>query len=31
MMRVYSDTRSFIDYKTIETYLVSEYYIKSKK
>ena len=27
--QVYSDTRSFLDYKTIEPYLVEEYHIKS--
>jgi hypothetical protein len=27
--QVYSDTRSFLDYKTIEPFLVEEYYIKS--
>jgi hypothetical protein len=25
MLKVYTDTKSFLDYKTIETYLVSEY------
>jgi hypothetical protein len=29
MLRVYLDTQSFIDYKTISTYLVSEIHIKS--
>ncbi len=29
MIRVYFDTQSFLDYKTIETYLVSEMHIKS--
>ena len=29
MIRVYFDTQSFLDYKTIETYLVSEMPIKS--
>jgi hypothetical protein len=30
MLKVYTDTKSFLDYKTIETYLVSEYWLKSK-
>ena len=30
MLRVYTDTKSFLDYKTIKTYLVSEYHLKSK-
>jgi hypothetical protein len=29
MLSVYSDVKSFIDYSSIESYLVSEYYIKS--
>lgn len=29
MLRVYFDTKSFLDYKTIETYLVTEVHIKS--
>ncbi len=29
MWQVYSDTKSFLDYKTIETYLATEVYIKS--
>lgn len=29
MWLVYSDTNSFLDYKKIETYLISEYHIKS--
>lgn len=29
MISVYTDTKSFIDYGTIETYLTAEYYIKS--
>jgi len=29
MIRVYSDTKSFIDYRTMETYLAAEYHIKS--
>lgn len=29
MWQVYSDTRSFLDYGTIETYLVREYHLKS--
>jgi hypothetical protein len=29
MVKVYSDTKSFIDYKTIEPYLAMEYYVKS--
>jgi len=29
MIKVYSDTKSFLDYKTIETYMVREYYIIS--
>lgn len=29
MLHVYSDTKSFLDYKTIEPYLVAEYHIKS--
>jgi hypothetical protein len=29
MWQVYSDSSSFINYKTIETYLISEYHIKS--
>ena len=29
MMHVYTDTKSFIDYSTIETYLVAEYHLKS--
>lgn len=29
MLKVYSDVRSFIDYPSIESYLVSEYYINS--
>ena len=29
MLQVYADTKSFLDYKTIETYLVSEYHLKS--
>jgi hypothetical protein len=29
MWQVYSDTRSFLDYGSIETYLVQEYYLKS--
>ncbi len=29
MIKVYSDTRSFIDYDTIEPYLVSEFIVKS--
>jgi len=28
MIHVYTDTRSFLDYKTIEPYLVAEYHIK---
>jgi hypothetical protein len=31
MINVYRDTNSFLDYKTIEPYFVSEYHIKSKK
>jgi len=27
MLKVYTDTRSFLDYKTIETYLVAEYIV----
>lgn len=30
MLKVYTDTKSFLDYKTIETYLVGEYWLKSK-
>lgn len=30
MIHVYTDTKSFLDYKTIETYLVQEYWLKSK-
>ncbi len=29
MINVYRDTNSFLDYKTIETYLVAEYHLKS--
>lgn len=29
MIKVYRDTKSFIDYKTIEPYLVKEYHLKS--
>lgn len=29
MLEVYTDTKSFLDYKTIETWLVREYHIKS--
>ena len=29
MLKVYSDVRSFIDYSSIESYLVSEYFLKS--
>jgi hypothetical protein len=29
MMAVYMDTKSFLDYKTIETYLTKEYFFKS--
>lgn len=29
MLKVYTDTKSFLDYKTIETYLVAEYVLKS--
>jgi hypothetical protein len=29
MLMVYSDTKSFIDYPTMETYLVAEYHVKS--
>lgn len=29
MLQVYTDTKSFLDYKTIETYLVAEYHLKS--
>ncbi len=29
MMHVYSDTKSFLDYGTIETYLVAEYHLKN--
>ena len=29
MLKVYTDTKSFLDYKTIETYLVAEYHITS--
>lgn len=29
MISVYTDTNSFLDYKTIETYLVTEYYVKT--
>jgi hypothetical protein len=29
MIRVYTDTSSFLDYRTIETYLVREYWIQS--
>lgn len=29
MLQVYTDTRSFLDYKTIEPYLVGEYHLKS--
>jgi hypothetical protein len=29
MIRVYTDTNSFLDYRTIETYLVREYWIQS--
>lgn len=29
MLRVYFDTKSFLDYKTIETYLATEIWIKS--
>ncbi len=29
MIQVYTDTKSFLDYKTIEPYLVTEYHIKS--
>ena len=28
-LEVFIDTRSFLDYKTIETYLAQEYHIKS--
>jgi hypothetical protein len=31
MFNVYRDTNSFLDYKTIEPYFVSEYHLKSKK
>lgn len=31
MIRVYLDVKSFLDYSSIEPYLVSEYYIKHKK
>lgn len=30
MITVYADTKSFIDYATMETYLAAEYHIKSK-
>ena len=30
MITVYADTKSFIDYGTMETYLAAEYHIKSK-
>ena len=30
MITVYADTKSFIDYSTMETYLAAEYHIKSK-
>lgn len=30
MMHVFTDTRSFLDYKTIEPYLVVEYHLKSQ-
>lgn len=30
MINVYTDTRSFLDYKTIEPYFVAEYWLKSK-
>jgi hypothetical protein len=30
MMEVYKDTKSFLDYGTIETYLVREYHVRSK-
>jgi hypothetical protein len=29
MINVYRDTSSFLDYKTIETYLTAEYWVKS--
>jgi len=29
MISVYTDTKSFLDYGTIETYLTAEYHIKS--
>ena len=29
MVKTYFDVKSFIDYKSIETYLVAEYQIKS--
>ena len=29
MLKVYTDTKSFLDYKTIETYLAMEYHIRS--
>jgi hypothetical protein len=31
MMSVYKDVRSFLDYQTIETYLVTEFHIKSRR
>ena len=31
MWQVFSDTRSFLDYSRIETYLISEYHLKSPK
>lgn len=31
MIEVYTDTNAFLDYKTIETYLASEYHLLSKK
>ena len=31
MIEVYTDTNAFLDYKTIETYLATEYHILSKK
>lgn len=31
MLEVYTDTKAFLDYKTIETYLATEYHIVSKK
>ncbi len=31
MWQVFADTRSFLDYKTIETYLVVEYHLKSPR